>query len=113
MHIIYTFLQLTTRCARLSSLFLADYAVCTFFISQVLTVVFCSPINLMVVTVDRFIAIVHPFRYEQHVTAKSTLIAIASVWIFSELYSISVHVIYPPSKKRKNEISNFIVSETK
>lgn len=55
----------------------------------------------MVVTVDRFIAIVYPFRYEQHVTAKSTLIAIASVWIFSELYSISVHVIYPPSKKWK------------
>lgn len=99
MHIIHTsFAADYTVCTSFLS-FLADYTVCTFFISQVLTVVFCSPINLMVVTVDRFIAIVYPFRYEQHVTAKSTLIAIASVWIFSELYSISVHVIYPPSKK--------------
>lgn len=75
----------------------ADYGLCTFFISQVLTVVFCSPLNLMVVTIDRYIAIVFPFRYEQYVTTRSTIITIASVWIFSEVYSIAVHVIYPPS----------------
>nr|XP_022303298.1 adenosine receptor A1-like [Crassostrea virginica] len=53
----------------------------------------------MVVTIDRYIAIVFPFRYEQYVTTRSTIITIASVWIFSEVYSIAVHVIYPPKSE--------------
>ncbi|XP_026076418.1 trace amine-associated receptor 13c-like [Carassius auratus] len=43
--------------------------------------------NLVLIAVDRFVAVCHPLRYPQKITMTKTLIMICLSWVFSSTYS--------------------------
>ena len=62
-------------------------------ISYFVVSLIASALNLLMVTTDRFIAIMNPFRYRQLLSKRKTIITIAITWSFVIMTAISVTAI--------------------
>ncbi|KAK3096896.1 hypothetical protein FSP39_004533 [Pinctada imbricata] len=87
-----------------------DYWTCTIFISQVVVAIVASPWSLVAITANRYIAIIYPLSYVRYVTARSTALSIAVLWIGAETYTLVAHVAFSP--KREASICTYEVMYT-
>ncbi|XP_046849174.1 beta-2 adrenergic receptor-like [Xenia sp. Carnegie-2017] len=63
---------------------------CELFISILCASISLSVVNLMMLTIDRYICIAFPLKYPHIVTKRKVSIALASVWITGFLYYIMI-----------------------
>lgn len=75
--------------------FCMSLRVCRLFYSTDVMFFAASITNLLVVTVDRFVAIQYPYRYEELVTRRRAKATIASTWAYAVIWAIFIH--YDPA----------------
>ena len=70
----------------LCSLWVSQYFVWMFF--------FMSTFNLVALTLERYLAIVFPFRYQVLGTRKNVIVTILCVWVFASLFNLTEMFLY-------------------
>lgn len=66
--------------------------------------IIASLANLAIITLDRYIAIVHALRYSAIVTFRRTVQVLAVVWSFSLVFGVSLSVLASPYKDVYNAL---------
>nr|KAG5691756.1 hypothetical protein BaRGS_014756 [Batillaria attramentaria] len=75
-----------------SNWFHQNYAACMTLLSLIYMSAFSSGFHLLLVTVDRYIYIVHPFHYPRVVTEKTVAVKISVAWVASVVYGCGTFV---------------------
>ncbi|KAL8562070.1 hypothetical protein ACOMHN_031841 [Nucella lapillus] len=73
-------------------LFQDSYGGCMTFICLIYAVVCCSGGHMLLVSVDRYLFLIHPFIYARAITERKVVISIVVVWLLSFLYGCGVFV---------------------
>ncbi|XP_038066537.1 histamine H2 receptor-like [Patiria miniata] len=79
--------------------FVGKVAFCRFLQSDFLSYAFsfASAYNLCVVTLERYVALVHPLQYARKLTATRMKILITLIWMMSFLFSLPYLFLFKPS----------------
>ena len=74
---------------------LADILYCKFWFSTYLLWIFAmaSIYNLLMITLERYLAIVHPVWHKNHVTWKVTVVGMVTPWLVGGVYSLYIPLL--------------------
>ncbi|XP_073729836.1 trace amine-associated receptor 13c-like [Misgurnus anguillicaudatus] len=72
--------------------------ICRLFIITMGLLLITSLSNLVLIAVDRYVAVCHPLLYPQKITTTRTIIIICVSWFYSSVYNISVFLTTSQSK---------------
>lgn len=72
---------------------------CLFFTVATSIPLMTSVINMAMISVDRYVAIVHPLRYPSIMTSRRTTIAILLPWIYNTLFACTIFFLNTWSSK--------------
>ena len=74
---------------------LADWLYCKLWLSAYFlwTLAMTSTYNLLMITLERYVAIVHPVWHKNHVTWKVTAVALVTPWLVGFLYSMYIPLL--------------------
>ena len=71
-----------------------EHYACALCIYIIVTSAGASLLSLLAVSIDRYIAVLHPLRYKEVMTSSHIKIGIASLWIYMSLAALSVFYVY-------------------
>ena len=74
----------------------ADFLLATFYVVQIIFT-FASFLNVVAISVDRFLAIHLHLRYQELVTHKRVVAVVISIWISSLLFPLLIFYLYSNS----------------
>ena len=90
----------------LCSLWVSEYFVWMFF--------YMSTFNLVALTLERYLAIVFPFRYQVLGTRRNVIVTILCVWVFASLFNLTEMFLYhyENGKCKRNVMAHSVVYDT-